>query len=169
MRKHAGLALLGLSIATTAIAADGAKAPGVSVNPNEPACLKVPAADMEQFVGAPARVRETNNGLCSWEGSRSGTYVKVMYFKGESLGIPAGAERAYFDQGIEIMKAENKPGELVEIPALGDSAWGLKITENPMNFYSVDTFKGKNSITIMSNGVGYDATGKIAQLAASRM
>ncbi len=50
MRKHSGLALLGFSIATAAIAADGAKAPGVSVNPNEAACLKVPAADMEQFV-----------------------------------------------------------------------------------------------------------------------
>lgn len=123
MRKHAGLALLGFSIANAAIAADGAKAPGVSVNPNEAACLKVPAADREQFVGAPARVRETNNGLCSWEGSRSRTYVKVMYFKGESLGIPAGAERTYLEQGIEIMKGENKPGELVEIPAVGDSTW----------------------------------------------
>lgn len=169
MRRYAGLALLGLSIATTAIAADGSKTPEASVNPNEPACLKVPAADIEQFVGAPARIRETNNGLCSWKGSISGAYVKVMYFKGESLGIPAGAERAYFDQGIEVMKAENKPGELVEIPALGDSAWGLMITENPTNFYSVYTFKGKDSITIMSNGVGYDTTVKIAQLAASHM
>ncbi len=166
MRRYAGLALLGFSIATAAIAADGSKTPEVSVNTNEPACLKVPAADMEQFVGAPARIRETNNGFCSWKGSISGAYVKVMYFKGESLGIPAGAERAYFDQGIEVIKAENKPGELVEIPALGESAWGLKIAENPTNFYSVYMFKNKDSITIMSNGVGYDATVKIAQLAA---
>lgn len=166
MRRYAGLALLGFSIATAAIAADGSKTPEVSVNPNEPACLKVPAADMEQFVGAPARIRETTDGLCSLKGSRSGTYLKVIYFKGESLGILTGAERAYFDQGIEVIKAENKPGELVEIPALGESAWGLKIAENPTNFYSVYMFKNKDSITLMFNGVGYDATVKIAQLAA---
>ncbi|MGA1804981.1 hypothetical protein [Rhizobium sp. HT1-10] len=169
MRKYAGLAVLSFSLATAAIAADGAKAPEVSVNPNERACLMVKAAEMEKFVGAPARIRETSRGLCSWEGGISGVYMEVMYFKGESLGVPAGAERAYFEQGIEVMKTENKPEEILKIPDLGESAWGLKTAENATNFYAVYLFKNKDSMTIMSNGVGYDSTVKVARLAASRM
>ena len=39
-----------------------------------------------------------------------------MYFAGESQGVPAGKERAYFDQMIEGQEAQAKPGEIVEVP-----------------------------------------------------
>ena len=92
-----------------------------------------------------------------------------MYFAGERQGVPAGQERAYFDQMIEDQKVQTKPGEIVVVPGVGDSAWGLKLTQNETNYYAVYLFKGKDNVTIASNGIGYDATVEIARLAATRM
>jgi hypothetical protein len=51
-----------------------------------------------------------------------------MYFTGETNGLPAGMERTYFDGIIEYTKRGKKPGEVVEVPGVGDVAWGVKIT-----------------------------------------
>ncbi|WP_163574798.1 hypothetical protein, partial [Klebsiella pneumoniae] len=70
---------------------------------------------------------------------------------------------------IAGQKAQAKPGEIVEVPDVGDSAWGLKLDQNETDYYAVYLFKGKDDVTITTNGIGYDATVEIARLAASRM
>lgn len=169
MQSPIAMTILMLSITTPAFAADGAAQPARPVDPDVIACTKVTQAEMEQFIGEPATIRETSANLCSWDGGKPDAYVKVMYFVGEEQGVPAGKERAYFDQTIEGEKAENKPGEMVEIPGIGESAWGLKIADNETNYYAVYVFKNKDNVTIATNGIGYDATVEIARLAASRM
>ena len=169
MRTTIGLTMLALATASPALASDGAVQPSLPVNPNVISCMKVPAEEMERFVGAPAQIRETSANLCSWAGGNPDAYVKVMYFLGEKQGVPPGKERAYFDQIIEGEKAQLKPGELVEIQDVGESAWGVKIAENETDYYAVYLFKGKDNVTIATNGIGYDATVEIARLAASRM
>jgi hypothetical protein len=161
--------ILALAMAAPAWAADGAAQPPAKVEPDVIACQKVTAAEMEKFIGAPATIRETSANLCSWKGGKEGAYAQVMYFAGESQGVPAGQERAYFDQMIEGQKAQAKPGEMVEVPDVGDTAWGLKLGQNDTDYYAVYLFKGKDNVTITTNGIGYDATVAIARLAASRM
>lgn len=169
MRTTIGAPILALGMAAPAWAGDGAAQPRAAVNPNVIACKKVTAAEMAKFVGAPAQITETNANLCSWKGSKANAYASVMFFAGESHGVPAGAERAYFDQMIEGQKAKSKPGELIAVPGIGESAWGLKLGQNETAYYAVYAFKGKDNITITTNGVGYDGTVAIARLAASRM
>ena len=169
MRTTAGMTILALAMAAPVWAADGAAQKPAGVDPDVIACQKVTAAEMEQFIGAPATIRETSANLCSWKGGQAGAYAQVMYFAGENQGVPAGQERAYFDQMIEGQKAKAKPGEIVEVPDVGDSAWGLKLAQNETDYYAVYLFKGKDNITITTNGIGYDATVEIARLAASRM
>lgn len=169
MRTTVAVLILALGSATPALAADGAAQPPADVDPNVIACQKVTAVEMEQFIGAPAKIRETSAGLCSWQGGKADAYAQVMYFAGERQGVPAGQERAYFDQMIEDQKVQTKPGEIVVVPGVGDSAWGLKLTQNETNYYAVYLFKGKDNVTIASNGIGYDATVEIARLAATRM
>ncbi|MCP4560151.1 MAG: hypothetical protein GY873_05115 [Bosea sp.] len=169
VRTTIGATILALGMVTAAWAGDGAAQPRAAVNPNVIACQKVTAAEMATFVGAPALIKETSANLCSWKGGKANAYASVMFFAGESHGVPAGAERAYFDQMIEGEKAKGKPGELVAVPGIGDSAWGLKLGQNETAYYAVYAFKGKDNITITTNGVGYDGTVAIARLAASRM
>lgn len=169
LRTTIGATILAVGMAAPAWAGDGAPQPRSPINPDVIACQKVGAAEMAPFVGVPAQITETNANLCSWKGSKASAYATVMFFTGESHGVPAGAERAYFDQMIEGEKAKNKPGELVAVPGIGDSAWGLKLGQNETEFYAVYAFKGKDNITITTNGVGYDGTVEIARLAASRM
>jgi hypothetical protein len=169
MRSTIGMTILALALAAPAWAADGAAQKRAGVDPNVIACQKVTAAEMGQFIGAPATIRETSASLCSWQGSKADAYAQVMYFAGENQGVPAGQERAYFDQMIEGQKAQAKPGEIVEVPDVGDSAWGLKLAQNETDYFAVYLFKGKDNITITTNGVGYDATVEMARLAASRM
>ena len=168
MRTTTGM-ILALATVAPALAADGAAQPPAGVDPNVIACQKVTGAEMERFIGAPATIRETSANLCSWQGGKADAYAQVMYFAGESQGVSAGSERAYFDQMIEGQKAQAKPGEIVEVPDVGDSAWGLKLGQNETDYYAVYLFKGKDNITITTNGIGYDATVEIARLAASRM
>lgn len=160
---------MGWLLTAPALSADGGKSSSNLVDPNVIACIKVPAADMERIIGAPARILETSSGLCSWEGGKPGAYAQVMYFAGASHGVPAGAECAYFDQMIDGTKAQYKADELAAIPGIGESAWGLKLTDNAPNFYAVYFYKNKDNVTITTNGVGYDATVEIARLAASRV
>lgn len=169
MRIIIGMTISTLAFAAPAWAADGAAQKPAGVDPDAVACQKVTAAEMEQFIGAPATIRETSANLCSWQGGKADAYAQVIYFPGESHGVPAGQERAYFDQMIEGQKAQNKPEELVEVPGVGDSAWGLKLGQNETDYYAVYLFKGKDNVTITTNGIGYDATVEIARLAASRM
>ena len=169
MRTTTGMMIVALMMAAPAEAADGAAQPAADVDPDVIACQKVTAAEMEQVIGAPATIRETSAHLCSWQGGKEGVYAQVMYFSGESQGVPAGQERAYFDQMIEGQKAQAKPGEMVEVPGVGDSAWGLKISQNETDYYAVYLFKGKDNVTITTNGIAYDATVEIPRLAASRM
>lgn len=169
MQSPIAMTILVFSVTTSALAADGAAQPAQPVDPNVIACAKVTQAEMEQFLGAPATIRESGANLCSWDGGKPDAHAQVMYFSGESQGVPAGQERAYFDQMIEGEKVKLKPGELVEIPGIGDSAWGVKIAENETNYYAVYLFAGKDNVTITTNGIGYDATVEIARLAASRM
>lgn len=168
MRTTMGM-ILALATVAPALAADGAAQPPAGVDPDVIACQKVTAAEMERFIGAPATIRETSANLCSWQGGQPDAYAQVMYFSGESHGVPAGQERAYFDQMIEGQKAQAKPGEIVEVPDVGDTAWGLKLGQNETDYYAVYLFKGKDNVTITTNGIGYDATIEIARLAASRM
>ena len=168
MRTTIGV-ILALATVAPALAADGAAQPPAGVDPGVIACQKVTTAEMERFTGAPATIRETSANLCSWQGGKPDAYAQVMYFSGESHGVPAGQERAYFDQMIEGQKAQAKPGEIVEVPDVGDTAWGLKLGQNETDYYAVYLFKGKDNVTITTNGIGYDATIEIARLAASRM
>lgn len=62
--------VLGLAIVTPAWAADGATQKPAGVDPDVTACQKVTAAEMEQFIGAPATIRETGANLCSWKAGR---------------------------------------------------------------------------------------------------
>ena len=45
----------------------------------------------------------------------------------------------------------------------------MKLVQNETDYYAVYLFKGKDNITITTNGVGYDGTVAIARLAVSRM
>jgi len=168
VRTTAGM-IVALATVAPALGADGAAQPPAGVDPDVIACQKVTAAEMERFIGAPAVIRETSANLCSWQGGKADAYAQVMYFAGESQGVPAGKERAYFDQMIEDQKAQARQGEMVEVPDVGDSAWGLRLGQNETDYYAVYLFKGKDNITIATNGIGYDATEGIARLAASRM
>jgi len=169
VRTIIGATILALRLAAPAWAGDGAAQPRAAINPDVLACQKVTAAEVATFVGAPALIKETSANLCSWKGSRANAYAKVMFISGKSHGVPAGMERAYFDQTMEGEKAKYKPGEFVAVPGIGDSAWGLKLVQNETDYYAVYVFKGKDNITITTNGVGYDGTVEIARLAASRM
>ncbi len=169
MRTIIGMTISALAMAAPAWAADGAAQKPAGVDPDVIACQKVTAAEMERFIGASATIRETSANLCSWQGGKADAYAQVMYFAGESQGVPAGQERAYFDQMIEGQKAQAKPGEIVEVPGVGDIAWGLKLVQNETDYFAVYLFKGKDNVTITTNGIGYDATVEIARLAASRM
>lgn len=169
MRTIIGMTISALAMAAPAWAADGAAQKPAGVDHAVIACQKVTAAEMEQFIGAPATIRETSANLCSWRGGKADAYAQVMYFAGESQGVPAGQERAYFDQMIKGQKAQAKPGEIVEVPGVGDIAWGLKLGQNETDYFAVYLFKGEDNVTITTNGIGYDATVEIARLAASRM
>ncbi|OBZ93499.1 hypothetical protein ADU59_21890 [Pararhizobium polonicum] len=170
VRLDIGFTMLALSMAGPALAADGAMPPTITIDPSIVACKTVTADEMGAFVGAPARITETtNDGLCAWEGSTPDAYAKVMYFTGETNGLPAGMERTYFDGIIEYTKREKKPGEVVEVPGVGDVAWGVKIADNTTDYYTVLFFKGKDNVTITTNGIGFEKTVEIARIAASRM
>lgn len=169
MRTIIGMTISALAMAAPGWAADGAAQKPAGVDPDVIACQKVTAAEMERFIGAPPTIRETSTNLCSWQGGKADAYAQVMYFAGESQGVPAGQERAYFDQRIEGQKAQAKPGEIVEVPGEGDITWGLKLVQNETDYFAVYLFKGKDNVTITTNGIGYDATVEIARLAAPRM
>ena len=169
MQSTIGATALALGMAAPACAGDGAAQPRAAINPDVIACQKVTAAEVATFIGAPALIKETNANLCSWKGSKTSAYASVMFFPGEMHGLPAGMERAYFDQTMEGEKAKYKPGEFVAVLGIGESAWGLKLVQNETDYYAVYVFKGKDNITITTNGVGYDGTVEIARLAASRM
>lgn len=169
MRTIIGVTISALAMAAPGWAADGAAQKPASVDLDVIACQKVTAAEMERLIGAPATIRETSANLCSWQGGKADAYAQVMYFAGENQGVPAGQERAYFDQMIEGQKTQAKPGEIVEVPGVGDIAWRLKLVQNETDYFAVYLFKGKDNVTITTNGIGYDATVEIARLAASRM
>ena len=141
MRTIIGMTISALAMAAPAWAADGAAQKPAGVDPDVIACQKVTAAEMERFIGAPATIRETSANLCSWQGGKADAYAQVMYFAGESQGVPG----------------------------VGDIAWGLKLLQNETDYFAVYLFKGKDNVTITTNGIGYDATVAIARLAASRM
>ena len=82
-----------LAMAAPAWAADGAAQKPAGVDRDVIACQKVMAAEMEQFLGAPATIRETSANLCSWQGGKANAYAQVMYFAEENQGVPAGQER----------------------------------------------------------------------------
>ena len=116
--------ILALVMAAPSWAADGAAQKPTGVDPDVIACQKVTTAEMEQFIGAPATIRETSANLCSWQSGKADAYAQVMYFAGGSEGVPAGQERAYFDQMIEGQKAQAKPGEIVKVPGVGTAPGG---------------------------------------------
>lgn len=155
-------------IGSAAWAADGAGSAGPPVDPTVVPCTKVTAGEMEQFVGAPATIKETSANLCTWVGSKPGAYVQVMYIPNKMRGVPLGQERAYFDQ---IMGSEkDKYGAaFAEISGIGETAWGLNMAGNAENYFKVYGYKNKDSLTIATNGVGYDSTVEIARLATGRL
>lgn len=140
-------------------AADGAAQKPASVDPDVTACQKVTAAEMEQFIGAPATIRETGANLCSWQGGKPNAYAQVMYFAGESHGLPVGQERSD-DRGAE--GAGRAGGDRPGARGSGDIAWGPKLAQNETDYFAVYLFKGKDNVTITTNGIGYDATVEIA-------
>ncbi|MGV2104282.1 hypothetical protein [Rhizobium sp. 21-4511-3d] len=161
--------LIALTISSAAVAAEGASSARPAVDPDSPPCSMVKAGELQKFVGAPATIRETSARLCSWAGATEGAYVQVMLFPGESLGVPAGQERAYFDQTMGGEQDQYGSETFAEVPDVGEKAWGLKLADNPQKYYKVYAFKGKDSLTIATNGIGYDATVEIARIAVSRM
>lgn len=110
MRTIIGMTISALAMAAPAWAADGAAQKPAGVDPDVIACQTVTAAEMGRFIGAPATIRETGANLCSWQGSKADAYAQVMYFPGENHGVPAGQERAYFDQMIEGRKPRPSRG-----------------------------------------------------------
>lgn len=88
---------------------------------------------------------------------------------GSSHGIPKGAERTYFDQMVEAEKRKYQVGEFVPVPELADDAWALDLADNPTQYYVVYLFKGEDNVTVVSNGIGLEATVAIARQVAAQM
>lgn len=171
---RAMVAALASTICASAFAADGGRPSKVVVDPTLAACLQVTAAELEPHLGAPVRIRETNAGTkgsggCIWEGKTKGAVVHVMHFPGDSIGVPAGQERAYFDQIMAARGAQNKPGEFTPVAGLGEAAWKLDLADNAPNYFAVYVFGHGNMTTITSNGLGPAPTLAIARSAAARM
>ncbi len=154
---------------STRILADGATSARPAVDPASPACKKVSADELQKFVGAPAAIRATSARLGIWVGALEGAYVQVMLFPGESLGVKPDQEWAYFDQTVGGEMDQNGSEAFIELPDIGEKAWGLKLADNPEQYFKVYAFKGKDSLAIATNGIGYDATVAIARIAVSRM
>lgn len=168
VRPTLATALMVTMMGTAAWAADGAGSGSPPVDPTAVPCTVVTSSEMEQFVGAPATIKETSDNLCTWVGSKPEATVQVMYFANKMRGVPAGQERAYFDQ---IMGSEKDQygAAFTEISGIGETAWGLNMTGNAENYFKVYSYKNKDSLTIATNGVGYEATVEIARLATGRL
>ena len=139
-----------------------------------PACKLVTQHQIETYTGTPAALKESRGSedeasVCSWVGSNEDAAVSVMLFPGSSHGIPKGAERSYFDQMIEGEKRKYEAGEFVAVPELADDAWALDLADNPTQYFAVYLIKGEDNVTIVSNGIGLEATVAIAREAASQM
>ena len=168
VRPTLATALMVMMMGTAAWAADGAGSGSPPVDPTAVPCTVVTSSEMEQFVGAPATIKETNDNLCTWAGSKPEAYVQVMYFPNKMRGVPNGQERAYFDQ---IMGSEKDQygAAFTEISGIGETAWGLNMAGNAENYFKVYSYKNKDSLTIATNGVGYEATVEIARLTTGRL
>lgn len=168
MRTYLSLSIVAFTLATPAFAADGAPGPAPAIDPNVAPCTKVTATEIEEFVGAPARIIETNPFLCRWQAGEEEKYAQVTLIPKETIGAPAGKERAYFDQSIGGERDRSKPGEMIELQGIGESAWALKLADNPTNFHQIYFFKNLKTGTVATNGVGYEATVELARRAAAR-
>jgi len=139
-----------------------------------PACKLVQQHEIEAYIGTPAAIRESRGSeneasICSWAGGNENAAVSVMLFPGSSHGVPKGSERAYFDQMIEGEKVKYQAGEFVAVPELADDAWAVDLADNPTQYFAVYLFKGESNATVVSNGIGLEATVAIAREIAAEM
>lgn len=139
-----------------------------------PACKLLRAHEIEIYLGGSAVVEESSGkeasaSRCSWTGGSEDATVTVMLFAGAGNVVPEGTERAHFEQMIEAEKRKVEPGELVAVPELADDAWVFDLSDNPTQYFAVYVLKGKDYVTVSSNGIGLEATVAIARTVAARM
>jgi len=164
------IVFLTLFTASSAAADKEATSGGVG---DSPACKLITQHEIEAYAATPLSIRESRGAeneasLCAWGGNED-VAISVMLFPGSSHGVPVGAERTYFDQMIEGEKVKYQAGEFVPVPELADDAWAVDLTDNPTQHFAVYLFKGEDNVTVVSNGIGLEATVAIAREIAGQM